>query len=551
MIGKQVRRAMSRQRWRGLLVALMLSGVFGLHVLVLFPYTHVAVLYAVPTLLAAWWLAPRAALGFALLALAGHSVDSWLDSTPVISWVAEAAAISLVSFLGISVAEQARRQSGLARANAALAEERRREAEKMGMLAEASRLFGSSLHLETVLQTVVDRTAAATGDACLLFLLDEEVSALRLKTVGTQDPRLRQQVSEAFEGTVLALGAGVAGAVAASGKAVLIPSVAASDLAESSRFLVERLGFESYLAVPLSVRGEVIGVLSLGALRGSCAFEERDLHLAEELAALAAASVANARLYAAQERLVADLSEARRERERFISMVTHEMGNAFTVLAGYAQLLTSPAGNSSQTNERAIERIVSQTNRLTRLVDDLRDISRIERGAFAIEKRACDLLATARDVIAQNQAVGSRHVLRLRTNCDELCGDWDNDRLAQVLDNLIKNAVKYSPNGGEIVISVGKANDSARVSVADDGVGIAASDLSRLFKPYVRLEQTPGVKGTGLGLFIAKAIVEAHGGHIEVASTPGKGSSFTFVLPGAHPAGCRRCQGALAESARR
>ncbi|MHB1131589.1 MAG: sensor histidine kinase [Chloroflexota bacterium] len=532
-----------------LLIALMLGGVFAVHSLILYPYGHVAVLYAVPTLLAARWFAPKVALGFAVLALAGHTLDSWLDGTPVISWTAEVAAIALVSLLGISVAEQSRRQGTLARDNAALAEYRRREAERMGVLAEASQLFSSSLHLETVLQTVVDRTAAATGDVCLLFLLDDTEPVLRLQTVGAHDPHLRRRTSEQFEGKTLPLGVGVAGAVAVSGREVLLPNVAAADLAEPSRFLVEHLGFDSYLAVPLSVRGEVIGVLSLGALTGSRPFDDGDLHLAIKLAALAAGGIANARLYAEQQRLVAGLSEARREREQFISMVTHEMGNACTVLGGYAQLLAVRDGQTSRPSERAVERMLSQTQRLSRLVDDLRDVSRIEQGAFTVEKQPCDLLATVREVISDSQATTTCHTLQLRACCEQLCGNWDNGRLAQALANLVKNAIKYSPEGGDVTVTIDREGDLARVTVEDEGVGMEASDLSRLFKPYTRLEQTASVKGTGLGLFITKAIVEAHGGRIEVASTPGKGSRFAFVLPGAHPVGCWRCQAWLAQPA--
>lgn len=524
--------AWSRRTYRALLLGLMLGAVVFLHLTILYPYAHLAVLYAVPTLLGAWWFAPRVALMVAVLSLLGHSLDSLLDRTPVITWAAEAAAIALVSVLGISLAEQTRRQSALAQVNALLAEDRRRELERKGLLAESSRLFSSSLHLETVLRTVVDR-AASIGDACLLFLLENDGSVLKLHAVGARDAVLQTKIRETLEGTPLPVGEGVVGTVAATGKPTLLSTARTSDLSGPSRFLVDLVGFTSYLAVPLCVRGKVIGVLSLGSVKGGRSFDRVELLLFEELAAMAVGSIENARLFAGQERLVREVSETRQEREQFVGMVTHEMGSALTVLGGYAQLLAQPQDRTPEVTRRATARILSQVQRLARLVDDLRDVSRIERGAFTIQKGPCDLVELVREVVMESQATTSLHEVRLAVGCGHLCGNWDRGRLAQVLNNLVANAIKYSPAGGSIVVAVDPADDGARVSVSDEGIGIAADDLPLLFRPYARLKQASDVKGTGLGLFIAKAIVEAHGGQIVVESTLGKGSVFTVTLPGA------------------
>ncbi|MHB1415114.1 MAG: ATP-binding protein [Chloroflexota bacterium] len=219
------------------------------------------------------------------------------------------------------------------------------------------------------------------------------------------------------------------------------------------------------------------------------------------------------------------------ERERFLAMVTHEIRGVVTILSGYAQLLARPRGLRPEVLERVAAVVPDQVQRLVRLVDDLQDISRIERGRFEIRRSRCDLVATARSVVDAQQSRTVRHRIISNTDTDKLVGQWDCDRLGQVISNLVRNAVNYSPEGGEIGVALSTADGRASVSVTDQGVGIAPEDLPRLFRPYSRLERTQTAKGTGLGLVIAKAIVEAHGGTIDVRSQLGQGSTFTFTLP--------------------
>lgn len=337
----------------GLLVFLV--AIFLLHALVIYPLVHVAALYTLPALLAAWLLRPRVAIGITVLALVLHSVDSYVDESPIYNWASEAAVIALVSGIGIWGAEQARRQARLARENA--------------------------------------------------------------------------------------------------------------------------------------------------------------------------------RLYEHQAELVGELNEARRAREQSLGMVTHEIAGVVTALSGYAQLIERPEGRRSEVLERTVEVIPAQMQRLRRLVRDLQDLSRLERGQFDINPTRCDLVALARQVVAELHTDADDHNLTLSTSLDRLPGEWDCDRVAQVLSNLVRNAVNYSPEGSQVQVAVDLEDGRARVSVIDQGVGIAPEEIPRLFRLYSRLERMQEVKGTGLGLYISKAIVEAHGGSIGVRSEPGKGSTFFFTLP--------------------
>lgn len=229
--------------------------------------------------------------------------------------------------------------------------------------------------------------------------------------------------------------------------------------------------------------------------------------------------------------LAEELQESRRQREQFLGMVTHEIKGVLTVLSGYTQLITRPEGRRPDIVERLAVAVPPQMQRLARLVNDLQDLSRIERDSFQIHRGRCDLVEMARSVVEEQQPGTNGHRIVLESEVDGLLGQWDCDRLAQVLSNLVRNAVNYSPAGGEVTVRVAVLDGQARVSVSDQGVGIAAEDIPRLFKPYSRLERTQEVKGTGLGLLITKAIVEAHGGEIDVQSQLGRGSTFTFTLP--------------------
>ncbi len=228
---------------------------------------------------------------------------------------------------------------------------------------------------------------------------------------------------------------------------------------------------------------------------------------------------------------------ARRVQERmqrdFIAMITHELRNPLTSLKGYAQLMLRRAAY----DPRGMEVIVSQANLMERLVDDLRDVVRLESRRLDLTRSEVDLVALARRSVEQTRALATGHTLRADLPDRPLIGWWDGDRLAQVMQNLLSNAIKYSPDGGEIVLRVEDRGYEARVSVSDQGIGIIPEALPRLFGPFYRAEGalTLGVQGLGLGLYITKALIEAHDGAIWVDSEAGKGSTFIFTLPYTKP----------------
>lgn len=230
--------------------------------------------------------------------------------------------------------------------------------------------------------------------------------------------------------------------------------------------------------------------------------------------------------------------EADRAKSEFLDIASHELRTPITSARLLLLLLRKQVASANAIPVSTVDRIAHQIERLASMVNDLLDISRLERGALRLKREECDLAQIARDVV---------ETFRLRTNHPNVVlvcptgrtlAELDPVRIAQVLDNLLDNASKYSPPGAaiEVLLSVDRA--TVRVSVTDHGEGIAEADVPQLFSRFFRSksETVRRTAGLGLGLNIAKEIVELHGGRIGVATSIGEGSSFTFELP-LRPAG--------------
>jgi two-component system, sensor histidine kinase and response regulator len=226
-----------------------------------------------------------------------------------------------------------------------------------------------------------------------------------------------------------------------------------------------------------------------------------------------------------------ELEEAQRRREELVSMVAHDIGTPLTTLSGYAELLGRPDMAPAR-RERARSVILSETHRLARLVRDLLDASRLAAGRLRVRRVRCDLAAIAREQVELAGARSERHSIRLE-GPEALAAVCDRDRLAQVLSNLLANAIAHTA-GGQVVVRLWTEDHEARLSVRDEGPGIPADGLEAIFEPHARLAPDrpgDGPTGRGLGLSIAKGIVEAHGGRIWAESPPGRGATFHVSLP--------------------
>jgi PAS domain S-box-containing protein len=235
---------------------------------------------------------------------------------------------------------------------------------------------------------------------------------------------------------------------------------------------------------------------------------------------------------------ITSLIEIDRLKDEFVSMAAHELRTPLTAIRGYVQLLEKQLAQPDAISSRALRTLREQSERMGRLINELLDVARMETGQLEFRFASLELIPLLQQLIAEVASTAPRHRIALVRHPADLAptGRWDHDRLAQVFANLLTNAVKYSPDGGTITVLVNQSpvNDNdVVISISDEGLGIPPDQLPRLFARYSRgtdsrhLLQT----GLGLGLYITKEIIDAHGGSIRVDSTPGHGTTFTVTLP--------------------
>jgi signal transduction histidine kinase len=233
-------------------------------------------------------------------------------------------------------------------------------------------------------------------------------------------------------------------------------------------------------------------------------------------------------------RLFHEAQEALRLREEFLSIASHELKTPLTALQLQAQMLRriSRSGErDADGTERVLLGIERQVKRLSRLTTDLLDVSRIAAGRFTLERSEIDLSALVESVAGRfdEELAAARAWISLRIQ-PGVSGQWDRHRLDQVASNLISNAIKYG-RGSTVEVELSGDGREARLVVADRGIGIAADDLRRIFERFERVETSERTGGLGLGLFIVREIVEAHGGRVWAESEPDGGARFIVQLP--------------------
>ena len=228
----------------------------------------------------------------------------------------------------------------------------------------------------------------------------------------------------------------------------------------------------------------------------------------------------------------------------FVNAVSHDLRTPLTSILGYAEFLEDEIGGALTAQQQEfVSQIAKSTKRLEGMVNDLLDFARLDAGTFRLHCEDADLVGRVRDLVDSLRPQAEEHGLTLQLELPRgpLMRVLDPQRIDRVLANLIGNALKFTPEGGRIVVSLAEDGEGLLCEVADTGIGIAPEDLPKLFQRFSQLEAGARMKsGTGLGLSISKAQVEAHGGRIGVRSVPGKGSTFWFRLPRGVPAPCRR-----------
>ncbi|NBD09845.1 sensor histidine kinase [Corallococcus silvisoli] len=389
--------------------------------------------------------------------------------------------------------------------------ERQRGEAAQRFLAEAGGVLAGSLEEEETLERVAHLAVPAYAESCGVFLEDESGGVRCVATAGGS-----------VDGEVPPPGLAVVARVIQSGR-----PESRSGLSEADPSCARAGGTCAYLCVPLRVRGHTLGALTF--VTSKRAYDVQDLALAQELARRAALALDNASLYR-------DARQAIRLREEFLSIASHELKTPISALQLQVQSLLagvtrSGASFDPERLKRGLERVDRQVKRQTLLVNDLLDVSRLSAGKLELVLEPLELGALVREVAErfEPEYVRAGTPLELALG-PEVRGQWDRLRLDQVLTNLMSNALKYG-RGNPVRVSLAVEDGRARVRVRDGGIGIAKEHLPRLFHRFERAVSERNYGGFGLGLWIARQIVEAMGGRIEVDSVLGEGSTFRLELP--------------------
>jgi signal transduction histidine kinase len=289
-------------------------------------------------------------------------------------------------------------------------------------------------------------------------------------------------------------------------------------------------GVRSLLIAPISAADERLGALE-AYTDHQPVFSEDDLDLVRLLADQAAVILESRALIDEAARVRAH-EEAARLKDDFISAAAHDLKTPLTTLVAQAQFLERRAETepSAPADLPGLQRIVREAKRLSALVLELLDASRLEQGKLVGEREPVDLVELARDVSLRDSYQGRRITVSAEA---PVIGSYDPRRIGQVLENLVENAVKYSPDGSEVRVDVTQRDGRALIDVSDKGIGIPPDDLPQIFERFHRASNVDDRRfaGMGLGLFICKGIVEQHGGRIWVESRVGAGTTFHVALP--------------------
>jgi K+-sensing histidine kinase KdpD len=281
------------------------------------------------------------------------------------------------------------------------------------------------------------------------------------------------------------------------------------------------------------IKRRVVGVVDVES-RDARAWSPTDERLLVALGNHAALAVENLHLLD-ETRKVAALRELDRMKTELLGTVSHELRTPLGSIKGYATTLLTHGNRLRKDEQREfLEIIDSEADRLRELIENLLDLSRLEAGVLRIDRQPVRLARSAREVVRKVQLSASGHQFALAWPEDDPLVDADEKRIYQVMQNLITNAVKYSPDGGCISLSAQTQRRELVVSVTDEGLGIPLTEIDKIFDRFhrVQTEVSRGIGGTGLGLAICKGLIEAHGGRITAESGgEGKGSTFRFTLP--------------------
>jgi len=401
----------------------------------------------------------------------------------------------------------------------------RKRAEQLSrFLADASAALALLVDFDSTLQRLAGLAVPHFADWVVVDVLEE--GTLRRAVLTHLDPQ-RLQAARLLDLNFPCEPRSPGGAweVIETGRAHLAPAL---DLDPANEALIRQFQLRSSISVPLTVRGKTTGILTFLISQSTHRYDETDLAVAQDLASRTAIAIENAQLYR-------ELREADVRKDEFLATLAHELRNPLAPIRNGLQVLRL-AGIASQTAAETRSMMERQLNQMVRLVDDLLDVSRITRNKLELRKERVRLSTVIHSAVETSRPLIEqfRHQLTVTLAPHAIPLDADPVRLAQVFSNLLNNSAKYTEPGGAIELTSAVDGDQAVVCIRDNGLGIPAEAMPRLFQMFSQvdrnLERAQG--GLGIGLTLVRRLVEMHGGTVTAHSDgPGRGSEFTVRIP--------------------
>ena len=429
----------------------------------------------------------------------------------------------VVGWLVNRLDEESRQRLVRAREAEALRDEISRRVDALEAANRCARALGSSLEIEEAFGSFIAelRTLVPFDRTAIVLVEDAEARTIATAGRGAEDVFPPGSVGP-LRGSVLE--------EVLDGRVVVRKDLAVAEYPEDD--VLAGLGLRSELVAPLVVGVRPIGMLTLSR-EPLDAFSDEEVELVALLGRLVATAVQNIRAYEAERSTVEELRRLSALRADFVSLVSHELRSPMAAVIGAARTLEGRWRSLRPDQREAfLSLIADETSRLAELVAEVLDTSRIEAGTFSYRFDEVELAGLVREVVESSSL--AQQDVRVVAHVDGALPSihGDRERLRQVLANVIDNAVKYSPEGGVVRVRAAGANGVASIAVTDEGPGIPADQRACIFEKFGRADIPGGSKpGTGLGLFIARSIAEAHGGSLEVSSNAGEGATFTLTLP--------------------
>ena len=398
---------------------------------------------------------------------------------------------------------------------------------RLEYLLEATRDLRNALDLDAYLKLVAEAAAELTdSEASSILVVDEANQSLRFVAA----PALQWDVLKSLD---VPLEGSIAGRVYTSGEPEII--VAAKKDKKHFKIIDSMTGYETrtVAAVPIIFKGEKLGVFEVVNHQGSANYADEDVAILEILAAEAAVLLYNDRLEKQVLKARNEIDQLDRMKSDFTAIASHELRTPLGLILGHATFLREMV--EPQYAEQ-VDTIIRAASKLKEIIEDLSNVDNFQTGMATLRNRMFSVSRLVLELIDSYQEDSKAKRISIRSNLHmttDLVIDGDVEKISIAVSNLIKNAIMFTNEGGHVFVQVEQVPGYVKISVIDDGIGIPAADLNRIFERFYQVEShlTRKHGGMGLGLSVSKVMVEMHGGRIWAESEEGKGSSFTILLP--------------------